>query len=183
MARDFKQSEKCYCAFCKHERRVYTKKHISLINVFYALLFSGILMYLFWGDINPKAIVVFAILLSISEYFVQLRWRLNLRCKVCGFDPVLYLKEPKKALKQVKTVIKNSKENKDYLGTNPLSKLKAIRKKASEKLRDEVVKSKDSEKSSMPEDFEQESSIPLHSDPTDSISLESVPTDEPYLLQ
>ena len=36
--------------------------------------------------------LIFVILLAISEVFVQLRWRVSMTCTYCGFDPVLYLK-------------------------------------------------------------------------------------------
>ena len=38
----------------------------------------------------------------ISEIFIQLRWRLTVACPRCGFDPVLYVKDPEKAARRVR---------------------------------------------------------------------------------
>ena len=92
----------CYCAFCKTKRRVSQKKHINLRDVFYCFVLSMLLMFLIWQDFNPRVAVLFALIVGMCGYFAQLRWRLQMACPQCGFDPIIYLREPKKAVRMVK---------------------------------------------------------------------------------
>lgn len=94
--------EKVYCAFCKLERGVCRKKHVSWTNVVLAALCSLLIMYVVWGGAEPKAVIVFAIALMFAEVFVHLRWRMTMPCPHCHFDPVLYKRDPEMASKHVK---------------------------------------------------------------------------------
>ena len=94
--------EKVYCAFCKLERGVCRKKHVSSTNVVLAALCSILLMYVIWAAFEPKVIIIFAIALMFAEVFVHLRWRLTMPCPHCHFDPVLYKRDREKASANVK---------------------------------------------------------------------------------
>ncbi len=37
----------------------------------------------------------------IAEAFIKIRWRVHMVCRSCGFDPVVYVKNPKKAAEMV----------------------------------------------------------------------------------
>ncbi len=96
------KSENCYCAFCKSQRSLYKKKHIDWTNVLLSVLASVLVSLIFWQGFDPRLIVIFSLSLMLAEIFVQVRWRLGLSCPHCGFDPVLYLKNPESAALRVK---------------------------------------------------------------------------------
>jgi hypothetical protein len=99
----FKTSKRCYCAFCRSPRVVYKKKHVSLIDGFLALVSALLASFIFWQDVDPRCVVLFAVGLGMTEMFIILRWRLSIACPHCGFDPVLYKKSAEKAALRVKT--------------------------------------------------------------------------------
>lgn len=123
-------SESCYCAFCKHERKVYTKKHIGPVNIFLVLLSSVLLSFIVWQGFDPRVSIVFCSGIVVSEIFVTIRWRVTMPCPYCGFDPVLYMKNPKKASSRVKGYIEEQKKSSDFYfrSKNPLKYLHTIKK-------------------------------------------------------
>lgn len=84
------------------------------------MLASPILMWLLWGGPDARVFVIFACLLGVAEYFVQLRWRMSVICRACGFDPVLYLKSPEKAAELVKKKLEDRQVNGVDLIQGPL---------------------------------------------------------------
>ncbi|MEZ4872320.1 MAG: hypothetical protein R2827_08755 [Bdellovibrionales bacterium] len=115
------QSERCYCAFCKHERRVYTKKHISFVNFLLSILASATLMFAIWQSFDARVVILFALSLIVAEIFITIRWRVTLPCPHCGFDPILYVRDPKKACEKVNNTIGLRRQQSNYLmrGKNP----------------------------------------------------------------
>jgi len=107
--------KKTYCAFCKHPRTVYDKKHITWTNVSLSLLAAVLLMFIVWQRFNPIVIVFFVLALSAAEIFTQMRWRLSVECPHCGFDPVLYLRDQTLACDKVVRVLEEKKSRGDYL--------------------------------------------------------------------
>jgi hypothetical protein len=95
-------SSRCFCAFCRSERTVYRKRHISANDVFLSMVVSLLLSFIFWQDFDPRLVVFFALSLVVSELFVVFRWRMSIACSKCGFDPVLYKKNPELAALRVK---------------------------------------------------------------------------------
>jgi len=116
-----KSKTNCYCAFCRTPRRMYKKRNIGFMNIVYATATSLIAMYLFWQAFDPRFLVIFAVFLGITETFIQIRWRLSVFCKQCGFDPVLYVKDPEKAAEKVTAHLAKRREDPRYLLTRPLN--------------------------------------------------------------
>lgn len=54
-------------------------------------------------------------ILGITEVLIQLRWRVSIACQKCGFDPVLYLRDPKKAATLVKQTMRSKLSNPNNL--------------------------------------------------------------------
>lgn len=85
------------------------------MNILASLMASVVLMFAIWQEYDPRAIVVFVVCLAISEVFVQIRWRLAVVCRTCGFDPILYVKDPEAASQKVKFQLDRRKEDPKYL--------------------------------------------------------------------
>lgn len=117
----FTDREECYCAFCKTPRTVYLKKNINLFNIFASAAGAGILMYTIWQEFDPRVCLLFVAFLAVSEIFVQIRWRLTIVCRQCGFDPVLYVKEPQLAAAKVKAQLARRKEDPRFILSRPLN--------------------------------------------------------------
>lgn len=103
-----------YCAFCKAPRRVYVKKHIDVTNVVGMLLFVTAITYFIWGTPDPRGLMLFCVFIAVSETFVQLRWRMNIVCNLCGFDPVTYKKSPARARQKVKDFFEENRNDPEF---------------------------------------------------------------------
>ena len=124
------QREKCLCAFCKLERPINRKKHISLVNVFLSAVFSLFLTFGIWLSFDPRGLIFFSIFVMTSEIVIQIKWRLTLPCPFCGFDPVLYLRKPELVAEKVKIKLEAAKISTQLLSkNNPWTKLSEIAKK------------------------------------------------------
>lgn len=110
-----------FCAFCKTERRVYCKRHIDMTNVLGSALLSGAVSMAFFGQTDPRGIVLFCLLCVLGEMFVFMRWRVNIVCKMCGFDPVLYKRSPPRAAARVREFFQEQVKNPKFqLSNSPL---------------------------------------------------------------
>lgn len=117
----FRNRHNCYCAFCKSPRRIYRKKNISFLNMIGSALASTVVMFALWQEYDPRVLVIFVLCLAISEVFVKIRWRLSVVCRQCGFDPVLYLKQPEAAAQKVKDQLEVRRQDPKYLLAKPLN--------------------------------------------------------------
>jgi hypothetical protein len=93
---------RCFCAFCKAERKVYLKKHVDLTNVLAASFLAMAITFSQWGQPDPRGAVIFAVFIAIAEVFVYSRWRASMVCKLCGFDPLVYKRSPEQAASKVR---------------------------------------------------------------------------------
>lgn len=97
-----KSKTNCYCAFCKSTKRVAKHKNIRLPQFFACVVLAVVLTYLIFQKPDLKGLFFLIVLLVASELFYVLRWRSSVICSSCGFDPVLYRKDPSRAALQVK---------------------------------------------------------------------------------
>jgi hypothetical protein len=116
-----KRRHNAYCAFCRTPRRVSRKRNISFGNILAAALTSPVIMWLMWGAPDARVFIVFACLLGVAEFFVQLRWRMSIICRACGFDPVLYVKSPRQAAKLVKDHLDRRRNSAEAILARPLN--------------------------------------------------------------
>ncbi len=122
-----KVSQRCYCAFCRTERVVYRKKHLSALDAALNMVGAVIIMLLVFQDFDPRVLVFFSIGLVSTELFIMLRWRMTINCAKCGFDPVLYKKDPEKAAAKVKAYMTDRSDDPLWVLSKP--KLRPIIKK------------------------------------------------------
>jgi hypothetical protein len=122
-----KTAIRCYCAFCRSERTVYRKRHLSLVDGVLAVVASVSFMLVLWQDFDPRVFVFIGISLCITEMFISFRWRLSIACTRCGFDPVIYKKNPEIAAAKVRAHMERSKEDPMSLFSPP-PKLPTVKK-------------------------------------------------------
>lgn len=120
--------EKAFCIFCSLPLRVFRKKHISLIELVGFGLVGAIFTYLIWNQFHIAGVVLFVCLSIATELMYRLRWRASLRCKGCGFDPVVYRKDPELAASFVKQTLDTRKNDPRYM-LKPQPKIKPIIRK------------------------------------------------------
>lgn len=111
----------CYCAFCRTPRWIVRRKHVGFANVAISALAAGAAMLAVWGGFDPRVSIFFAGFLAFAEMFIQVRWRLGVVCKTCGFDPILYLKNPSAAAAKVKSRLDARKNDPAALLARPLN--------------------------------------------------------------
>jgi hypothetical protein len=130
-----------YCAFCKHQRRVYLKKHVDLTNVACALAISLVTTYAVWASADPQGLFIFSVYIVGAEIFVHTRWRVSLVCKMCGFDPVLYKRSPERASARVREFFKEQVDNPEFwLTRSPLLQVqREIRAKEKKALERQII--------------------------------------------
>ncbi|MCB0369878.1 MAG: hypothetical protein KDD45_10695, partial [Bdellovibrionales bacterium] len=100
-----------YCAFCKSPKLFYERKHISMIHVLLSLVAAFCINYVLTFELSPSFLLFFSVNLILSEIYVQLRWRTFIICQKCGFDPVLYIKNPSLACEKVKLKLEERKKD------------------------------------------------------------------------
>jgi hypothetical protein len=97
------------------------KRNINFANIVAAAVAAGLMMIALWQEADPRGFVIFVVLLAIAEVFVQFRWRLSVACKSCGFDPILYLKDPALAAAKVKAHLDRRSTDVSLLLARPLN--------------------------------------------------------------
>lgn len=118
----FGYRQKCLCAFCGHPRKIYTQKRAGWLHILFSLIISMFFMWSYWQTWDLRAGLVFLTCVSFMEILVHFRWRLSLLCRQCGFDPLLYLKNPNLAAEQVKLYLERRKNDPAFL-TAPAVKI------------------------------------------------------------
>ncbi len=109
------QRQKCFCAFCKTPKKVYKRKSLNLMEVVSLTMFALLMTSVLWEHLDPRGLLVLISMLTIAEFFVRLRWRHSTICNNCGFDPVIYVKNPELAAQKVKYFLDDRKDNPDFL--------------------------------------------------------------------
>jgi hypothetical protein len=72
-------------------------------------------MWGYWGAFNASAIPLLLISLFLGELMMHFRWRLALICRQCGFDPLVYKKNPARAAEKVKAFLLRRKNEPQFL--------------------------------------------------------------------
>jgi hypothetical protein len=76
--------------------------------------------FIVWQDMEFKFLVVWGFVMGIWEIAVQMRWRLDLVCSICDFDPLLYVKNPELASLKVKGKLEQRRSDPFSLMRAPL---------------------------------------------------------------
>lgn len=116
-----KENHNCFCAFCKEPKTVRTKKSIGFFQVVSALILGISLSLTVFGNADWRGVLFFIGALIFIEIYMQMRWRLSIICKTCGFDPALYIKSPALASAKVTEQLDRRKTEAKYLLARPLN--------------------------------------------------------------
>ena len=110
----------CYCAFCKVERKVYANKHLTLVSIIGLVLLGLVMTLTVFKTLDPRGLAIVGTLLIIAEIFSQTKWRTSMICRNCGFDPVVYVRNPEQAGLKIKAFLEMRKDSPDFLLRPPV---------------------------------------------------------------
>lgn len=110
----------CYCAFCKVERKVYVNKHLTLVSIIGLVLLGLVMTLTVFKTLDPRGLAIVGTLLIIAEIFSQTKWRTSMICRNCGFDPVVYVRNPEQAGLKIKAFLEMRKDSPDFLLRPPV---------------------------------------------------------------
>jgi len=111
----FSHRKTVYCAFCKTQRQVYKSKSLSIFQILGLIFLSVVITRLVFNSYDPRGLAIVAMFLLLGEVFTQLKWRTGMTCQNCGFDPVLYKKDPEQAGLKVKAFLEKRPESPAHL--------------------------------------------------------------------
>lgn len=110
----------CFCAFCKTPRKVYKSKNLSTLSIVSIVGLSFLITQVIWQSLDPRGLVILGLMLAGGEVFSQIRYRQAMICTNCGFDPILYLRDPEAAGLRIKDFIQYRSEKPEYLLRPPV---------------------------------------------------------------
>ena len=116
----FPERKSCYCAFCKTPRKVYRNKNLSLMTILGLIGLSFVLTNTIWNNFDPRGLFILGILLITGEVLAQIKWRQAMICQNCGFDAVLYTRDPEKAGQKIKEFLEYRSGRPEYLLRPPV---------------------------------------------------------------
>ncbi len=102
------------------ERKVYSGRHLGLIEIMGIVFFGIITTYAVYHELDIRGLMFVGILLLMGELFTQLKWRTSMVCRNCGFDPVVYVRNPEAAGLKIKAFLENRSESPEHLLRPPV---------------------------------------------------------------
>ncbi len=111
----FKQRRKCFCAFCKAPRHVYKSKYLGIISIAGLAGLSLLFTIAIWNTLDIRGLFLFLPLLLAAELFSQAKWRQSMICMNCGFDVIMYNKDPEKCGEKIRDYLALRAERPEFL--------------------------------------------------------------------
>jgi len=81
---------------------------------------SIVLTNAIWHSFDPRGLFVLGSLLITGEILAQIKWRQSMICQNCGFDAVLYTRDPEKAGLKIKEFLEYRSGRPEYLLRPPV---------------------------------------------------------------
>ena len=100
---------------------MYAEKSIRTRHLLWSFLLSSALSFLIWRTWDPKCLLFFVVAVMVAETFIKIRWRVHMVCRSCGFDPVIYVKNPQKAAELVTDYMDQRAQDPTALLRRPLN--------------------------------------------------------------
>lgn len=126
----FSTREKCYCAFCRSPKRIYSHRRLGVKHSLICIFASLLVMMALFQSFHAFVFFVIPISLIVCDVFLQMRWRMAVVCKRCGFDPVLYVKDAPQAAERVRTFLEKRRQDPTMILASPLHLPKIAKEKA-----------------------------------------------------
>ena len=82
--------------------------------------FGIVLTYTVFKSLDPRGLAIVGTLLIVSELFSQTKWRTAMICRNCGFDPVVYVRDPEQAGLKIKAFLERRGEDPEFLLRAPV---------------------------------------------------------------
>lgn len=82
--------------------------------------FGVVLTFAVFKALDPRGLAIVGTLLIIGELFTQTKWRTAMVCRNCGFDPVIYIRDPEKAGLKIKAFLERRSELPEFLLRPPV---------------------------------------------------------------
>ncbi|MES2801090.1 MAG: hypothetical protein V4654_01240 [Bdellovibrionota bacterium] len=86
-----------------------------MVGIIGMVLLSYVMTFVIWHQPDVRGLVILGTLLMVGESCTKLRWRQSLLCQHCGFDPMLYMKNPELAGVKIKAFMKTRSEDPSFL--------------------------------------------------------------------
>ena len=119
---------KAFCVFCSLPLKIYGKQHVTMTELAVFSFVGIIFTFLVWGEFHFVGLIIFMLLAVSSELVHRMRWRASVKCRGCGFDPVIYQANPEQAAALVKVQMAARKTDPLYM-LKPQPKIKPIIRK------------------------------------------------------
>ena len=69
---------------------------------------------------DPRGLAIVGTMLIIAELFSQTKWRASMICRNCGFDPVVYVRDPEQAGLKIKAFLEKRSEKPENILRAPV---------------------------------------------------------------
>lgn len=125
----FKTRREVFCAFCKSKRKIYIRKTIGFTEWVLALTTTIAASFALYQGLDARLLPVFILILLASEIGIRMRRRMSLQCQKCGFDPILYGKNPDLAAIRVRETLARRKLDPRAVLSSPIN-LPKVRRSA-----------------------------------------------------
>lgn len=99
---------------------MYRNKHLALTDIIGTVLFGIVLTYVIFKSLDPRGLFIVGTMLIVAEIFSQTKWRTSMICRNCGFDPVVYVRNPEAAGLKIKAFLEKRSESPDFLLRPPV---------------------------------------------------------------
>lgn len=83
-------------------------------------MFGITLTYVIFKSLDPRGLFIVGLLLVVAEIFIQTRWRTSMICRNCGFDPVVYVRNPEQAGLKIKAFLDRRADSPEHLLRPPV---------------------------------------------------------------
>lgn len=84
------------------------------------IFFAIVCTYAVYRTLDPRGLFFVGVLLVMGEAFTQTKWRTSMVCRNCGFDPVLYVRNPEQAGLKIKAFLEKRAESPEHLLRPPV---------------------------------------------------------------
>jgi hypothetical protein len=84
------------------------------------VILGTVLTYAFYQSLDARGLFFMGFILLVAEAFMQMKWRTSMICRNCGFDPVVYVRDPEQAGLKIKAFLEKRSDSADYLLRPPV---------------------------------------------------------------